>query len=222
MDIKVILTGATGMVGEGVLMECLSHPSVTEVLSVSRKPTGRSHPKLKEYIVPDFLALQPGDEKLEGYDACFFCTGVSSVGMKEAEYTRITYDTTVHFATVLAAQRREMTFIYVSGASTDSTEKGRAMWARVKGKTENDLLKLPFSKVYNFRPGFMKATAGQQNLLPLYKYIGWTFPFFKLIMPNKVSTLKQVGLAMINSTLTGSGKPVMEVRDINQMSTVSG
>lgn len=222
MNIKVIITGATGMVGEGVLMECLNHPSITAVLSVSRKPSGRSHPKLKEYIVPDFLALQADDEKLKGYDACFFCAGISSIGKKEEEYARITYDTTIHFAKVLAAQNREMTFIYVSGASTDSTEKGRIMWARVKGKTENDLLKLPFSGVHNFRPGFMKATPGQQNLLPLYKYIGWTFPFFKMIMPNKVSTLKQVGQAMINCVLTASGKQVMEVKDINRMSAVTG
>jgi hypothetical protein len=215
MGYKIILTGATGMVGEGVLLECLEHPQVSEVLSVSRKPTGMLHSKLKEYIVPDFLQLKEDDENLRGYDACFSCAGVSSVGMKETEYTRMTYDTTIHFAKVLLHQNPQMTFIYVSGASTDSTEKGRMMWARVKGRTENDLIKMPFKKVYNFRPGFMQLTPGQKNALKLYKFFGWMFPFFKLVFPNNTSTLKQVGRAMINSLIIGSDKSVLEVRDIN-------
>src|SRR5262245_931870 len=126
------------MVGEGVLLECLSSQNVTEVLSVSRRPTGRQHPKLKEYIVPEFLDLKPGDEMLRGYDACFFCAGVSSIGKDEAEFTRLTYDTTLTFARALAPNP-QMTFMYVSGGGTDSSERGRMMWARVKGKTENDL-----------------------------------------------------------------------------------
>jgi nucleoside-diphosphate-sugar epimerase len=129
---KIIITGTTGMVGEGVLFECLAHPQITEVLSVSRKPSGVTHPKLKEYIVPDFLALQENDEKLKGYDACFFCAGVSSVGMKESEYTRITYNTTLNFAKAVNPNP-QMSFVYVSGSGTDSSEKGKLMWARVKG-----------------------------------------------------------------------------------------
>ena len=134
------------MIGEGVLIECLANPQITEVLSVSRKPTGKSHPKLSEYIVSDFLALEEQDEKLKGYDACFFCTGVSSIGMKEEEYRRITYDTTLHFARALNPNPK-MTFIYVSGKGTNSSEKG-SMWARIKGKTENDLAKLPFKQTF--------------------------------------------------------------------------
>ncbi|MES2726433.1 MAG: NAD-dependent epimerase/dehydratase family protein [Bacteroidota bacterium] len=217
MSYKVIVTGATGMVGEGVLIECLAHPQVSEVLSVSRKSNGLTHPKLKEYLVPDFLSMKMDDEKVKGYDACFFCAGVSSIGMKEEEYNRITFDTTVHFAKVLLQQNPQMTFIYVSGASTDSTEKGRQMWARVKGKTENTLAQMPFKKVYNFRPGFMKLTPGQKNALPLYKYIGWMYPILKAIFPNSASTLAQVGQAMINSLIIGSDKQILEVRDINEL-----
>jgi uncharacterized protein YbjT (DUF2867 family) len=217
MDYKIIITGATGMVGEGVLLECLSHPRVSALLSVSRKPAGISHPKLKEYIVPDFLGLKEDDENMKGYDACFFCAGVSSIGMKEAEYSRITYDTTIHFARVLLHQNPQMTFIYVSGSGTDSTEKGRVMWARVKGKTENTLAAMPFKKVYNFRPGFMKLTPGQKNALKLYKYVGWLYPFLKLVLPNGTSTLKQVGQAMINILIKGSDRQVLEVKDINKL-----
>ncbi|MEP7322886.1 MAG: NAD-dependent epimerase/dehydratase family protein [Saprospiraceae bacterium] len=217
MNFKIIITGTTGMVGEGVLLECLAHPRISEVLSVSRKSNGMAHPKLKEYLVPDFLNLKGGDENLKGYDACFYCAGISSVGMKEAEYTRITYDTTIHFAQVVLHQNPAMTFIYVSGGSTDSTEKGKVMWARVKGKTENDLAKMPFKKVYNFRPGFMKLTPGQKNALKLYKYFAWMYPLLKLFLPNGTSTMKQVGQAMINSLIIGSDKQILEVRDINPL-----
>jgi len=217
MSFKIIITGATGMVGEGVMLECLAHSLVSEVLSVSRKSTGISHPKLKEYVVPDFLSLKAGDDVLKGYDACFFCAGVSSIGMKEPEYSRITYDTTIHFADVVLRQNPQMTFIYVSGRSTDSSETGKIMWARVKGKTENALAKMPFKKVYNFRPGFMKITPGQKNALKAYKYVGWMYPFFKLVLPNATSTLKQVGLAMINCLIKGSDKQILEVSDINKL-----
>ena len=220
MSYKVIITGATGMVGEGVLIECLAHPQISEVLSVSRKPNGMSHPKLKQYITPDFLALEEDDENLYRYDACFFCAGVSSVGMKEIEYTRMTYDTTIHFAKVVLKQNPQMTFIYVSGASTDSSETGNLMWARVKGKTENALTRMPFKKVYNFRPGFMKLTPGQRNALKLYKYVGWMYPVLKVLLPNSTSTLKQVGQAMINCLVKGSDKQILEVKDINDLGSV--
>lgn len=214
---KVILTGATGMLGEGVLLECLAHAQVEAVLCVNRKPTGRSHPKLKEYIVPEFLDLKNNDENLEGYDACFFCAGISSIGMNEADYTRITYDTTIHFAKVVLEQNPQIAFTYVSGTATDSSEKGKIMWARVKGKTENALAAMPFKNVYLFRPGLIQAAPGQKNLLPLYKYLGWIFPLFKFIFPNKASTMKQIGQAMINAVLMDYPKHILEVKDINKL-----
>ena len=151
MKIKAIITGATGMVGEGVLHECLLHPDVESVLVINRKPCGVKHEKLKEIIHKDFLDLSAIEEQLAGYNACYFCAGVSSVGKKEDEYTRITYDLTLNFANTLVKLNPDMTFCYVSGVGTDSTEKGRSMWARVKGKTENDLLKLPFKAAYMFQ-----------------------------------------------------------------------
>lgn len=217
MSYKVIITGATGMVGEGVLLECLEHPQISEVLSVSRKSTNRTHPKLKEYLVPEFLNLSLDDENLKGYDGCFFCAGVTSLGKKEPEYTQLTFDTTVHFAKVVLNQNPNSTFIYVSGSGTDSSEKGSIMWARVKGKTENTLAAMAFKKVYNFRPGFMKLTPGQKNALPAYKYFAWMYPILKVLWPNGTSTLKQVGLAMINALITGIDKQVLEVKDINKL-----
>jgi hypothetical protein len=186
-------------------------------LSVGRRPCGTSHPKLKEYIVPDFLGLSEHDETLKGYDGCFFCAGISSVGMKEADFHRITYDTTIHFAKVVLHQNPLLTFIYVSGSGTDSSETGRLMWARVKGKTENALSKMPFKNEYNFRPGFMKLTPGQKNALDLYKYFAWMYPILKIVSPNRVSTLRQVGQAMINCLIYGSDKQILEVKDINKI-----
>lgn len=217
MNYNVIITGATGMVGEGVLLECLDHPRVAEVLSVSRRSCGRTHPKLKEYLVPDFLSLRSDNENLKGYDACFFCAGVSSVGMKEADYTRLTYDTTLAFAKAVLGQSPQAVFTYVSGTGTDSSEKGRSMWARVKGRTENALAALPFRKVHLFRPGFLKLTPGQLHELKLYKYFGWLYPLLKVVMPNGTSTLRQLGRAMINTLVTGYPKNILEVKDINTL-----
>jgi uncharacterized protein YbjT (DUF2867 family) len=217
---KVIITGTTGMVGEGVLLECLENPRVSEVLSVSRKTTGRNHPKLSEYIMPDFTQLQEGDTKLTGYDACFFCAGVSSVGMKEDDYRRITYDTTLAFAKALTP-KPEMTFTFVSGAGTDSSEQGRSMWARVKGKTENDLMKLPFKRVFAFRPAMMIATEGQRHVLKAYKYISWSFPLLKLVAPNYINTITQIGKAMIAAAESGYEKQVIEVREIKALSNLA-
>lgn len=214
---KIIITGTTGMVGEGVLLECLEHPAINEVLSVSRKPTGYTHPKLKEYIVPDFLSLKSNDEMMTGYDACFFCAGISSVGMKEDEYTRITYNTTLNFAKALGPHS-QMTFIYVSGGGTDTSEKGRLMWARVKGKTENDLLKLPFEKAFAFRPGFMKVMRTQRYVPKLYHYVSWLFPVLKAFVPGFVNTMTQVGQAMIYAAQSGYEKKVVEVKDITILS----
>jgi uncharacterized protein YbjT (DUF2867 family) len=215
MQIKVIITGATGMVGEGVLIECLKHPDVKEVLMVNRKPFELKDPKLKELIIPDFLKLDTFGSQLKGYDACFFCAGISSVGMSEQQYTKITYNTTIHFAEKLSALNPQMIFNYVSGAQTDSTEKGKSMWARVKGRTENALMRLPFKKVYNFRPGLMKPTPGQKNIKSVYKIIAGLYPIFKVFIPSQVSPMSTVGLAMINSVTKGYEKQILEVKDIN-------
>ena len=214
---KVIITGTTGMVGEGVMLECIEHPDVDEVLSVSRRPYGVSLPKLKECIVPDFMKAEDVAQQLTGYDACFFCAGVSSVGKDEAEYTRITYDTTLHFAETVARLNPGMVFTYVSGAGTDSTEKGRTMWARVKGRTENALTRVGFRAAYNFRPGFMKAMPGQRNLPGFYKAIGWLHPVLRMVVPMYVSTLEDVGKAMIRCVTQGYPKPILEVKDINAL-----
>ncbi|HWK58289.1 MAG TPA: NAD-dependent epimerase/dehydratase family protein [Parapedobacter sp.] len=214
---RVIITGTTGMIGEGVLIECLAHPLITEVLSVSRKPTGKQHPKLKEYIVGDFLSLEEDDAILKGYDACFYCAGISAVGKVEEEYKRVTYDTTMHFAKVLDP-RPNISFIYVSGGGTDGTEKSRMMWARVKGKTENDLAKLPFKQAFGFRIGFVKPAAGQQLVLRAYKYISWLFPVIKSLFPNMYNTMKQVTQAMIHVAQYGYERNVIYVRDIHKMS----
>ncbi|CAA7391202.1 NAD-dependent epimerase/dehydratase family protein [Chryseobacterium fistulae] len=212
--IKIILTGATGMVGEGVLMECLENPNVSEILSVSRKPSGKKHVKLKEYIVPDFLQIDMNDQNFKGYDACFFCAGISSIGINETDYTTITYDTTLHFAKVVLKQNPEMVFNYVSGAHTDSTESGKLMWARVKGKTENTLKKLGFSSVYNFRPGFMKPIQGQVNIKWYFKPFILLFP---ILFPSKSLTLHEVGKAMINAVKYGYPLSTLEIKNIKDL-----
>jgi hypothetical protein len=214
MKIKAIITGATGMVGEGVLHECLLHPDVESVLVINRRPCGITHQKLTEIIHTDFYNLSSIEPWLSGYNACFFCLGVSSVGIKDDEYFRISYTLTMHFAQTLCKLNPGMTFCYVSGAGTDSTEKGMLKWARVKGKTENDLMKLPFRQALAFRPAFMLPTKGLKNTLPAYKYVTWLYPIVKPLFPNYFGTLKDVGLAMVNSVLLGSEKKVLEAKDI--------
>lgn len=214
MKIKAIITGATGMVGEGVLHECLNNPDVESVLIINRKPAGVSHPKLKEIIHKDFFNITPIEAQLRDYNACFFCLGVSSVGMKEPEFNHLTYDLTMHVAQILAGLNPDMTFCYISGAGTDSTGKGRSMWARVKGKTENELMRLPFKAAYMFRPGYLHPTTGLKNTSPYYRYISWLFPVLKTIAGNYVSTLQELALAMINAVTKGYEKPILEVKDI--------
>lgn len=215
--IRVIITGATGMVGEGVLHECLLHTDVESVLVINRKACGINHPKLKEIIHADFFDLSTIRNELVGYNACFFCLGVSSIGMREPEYAKLTHTLTMHVADTLSFQNPGMSFCYVSGAGTDSTEKGRIMWARVKGKTENDLMKLPFKGVYNFRPAIIKPTRGLQNTLKLYHYFGWMMPLVQLVAPNSICSLKEVGLAMINVAINAYDKHTLEVKDIKAL-----
>lgn len=212
--INAIITGATGMVGEGVLHECLNHPDVESVLVINRKPCGVVHSKLREIIHAGFSDLSPIADQLSGYNACFFCAGVSSVGVKEPEYTRITYTLTLNFAQTLSMMNPDMVFCYVSGAGTDSSEKGRMMWARVKGKTENDLMKLPFKRVYAFRPAFMLPTKGLKNVLPSYKYLIWLYPVLRQLFPGYFGTLRELGLAMIHVVKSGYNRQVLELKDI--------
>ncbi len=208
------------MVGEGVLLTALNHECVESVLVIGRRPCLVMHTKLKEIIHHDFFDYSDIEEQLQGYDACFFCLGVSSVGMNERDYSRITYDLTMQAATVLSRYNPAMTFCYVSGTGTDSTEQGRIMWARVKGRTENHLAKLPFKSVYSFRPGLLKPINGQRNVKPLFKVFAWPYPLWKVLFPGAVSTIADVGLAMINATLYGYSKKVIENRDIAQLAGI--
>ncbi|HIC8807306.1 TPA: epimerase [Elizabethkingia anophelis] len=218
MKLKVIITGATGMVGEGVLQESISNPNVEKILLINRKPSGYTHPKIEEILHSDFSDISALTSQVTGYNACFFSLGVSSIGMNEEQYTKVTYDLTLGFAKTLAEVNPQMTFCYVSGASTDSTEKGKQMWARVKGKTENDLMKLPFKAVYNFRPGFMKPTKSAKNIKGFFKFINAVYPLLRAISSTYFLTLEEVGKAMINAVLRGYPKHVLEVGDIKKLS----
>jgi hypothetical protein len=218
MKIKAIITGVTGMVGEGVLAECLAHSDVEEILVISRRSCGITNPKLTEIVHKDFFDLAPVADKLKGYNACFFCLGVSSVGLNEEEYFRLTHTLTMNFAGILAKLNPDMTFCYISGAGTDSTEKGRMSWARVKGKTENDLMKLPFKKVFACRPAFMLAAKGARNVPRFYWPLSFLYPVLRLLFPKYVTTLKEVALAMINAVIYGYHTPVLEVTDLLELS----
>jgi len=219
---KVIITGATGMVGKGVLLECLDHEAISEVLVIGRNPVGMEHPKFREMIHQDFLDFSSVIHQLKGYDACFFCMGISAAGLKEEEYRRITYDYTLSLAKVLLDQNPQMTFTYVSGQGTDSTEKGRMMWARVKGKTENDLLNLGFKDAYMFRPGAIIPLRGIKSRTKayqfMYDYFMWLVKLIKFLSPNSVVNTTQIGLAMINVMLEGYEKKVLGPKDIITLS----
>lgn len=224
MKIKAIITGSTGMVGKGVLLECLDSPKVESVLVINRKPVGIKHEKLKEIIHADFYDLSNIEEQLKGYNACYFCLGVSSFRMSEADYTKVTHDLTIHFAETVLRMNPGMTFTYVSGVGTDSSEKSRTMWARVKGKTENDLLAMPFKAAYMFRPGFIQPMKGIKSATKLYNAIYVVFkplyPLLKTISPNGVTSTVQLGLAMINVTLEGHEKKVLQAKEINELAAL--
>ena len=216
---NVILFGATGMVGQGVLRECLLDRDIQQVLTVGRSATGQQHPKLRELTVPDLMDLTAVEPQLSGYDACFFCTGVSSAGMTEEKYTHLTYDLTLSVAQTLARLNPTMTFLYISGAGTDSTEKGRIMWARVKGRTENALLSLPFKSAYMFRPGFIQPLHGIRSKTRLYQFLYDILapiqPLLKGRLPKYITTTEQLGRAMITVAKNGYPKPILESLDIN-------
>ncbi len=207
-----MLTGATGMVGEGVLLECLENPTVSEVLMINRRHFDLVHPKLKELVVADFLNLAGVKEQLIGYDACFYCAGISSLGMSEMDYTKITYDTTMQFARTLKEINSDMVFIFVSGSHTDSTEQGKLMWARVKGRTENELKELFPGRQYNFRPGLIKPSKGQHNFKGYNRYIKLLYPVLSPFF--SACNLQQVACAMIRTSVSGYDKNILEVKDI--------
>jgi uncharacterized protein YbjT (DUF2867 family) len=218
---KVILFGATGMVGQGVLRECLFDAEVEAVLTVGRRATGQAHPKLREIVRPDVSDLAPVVDQVRGYDACFYCLGVSSVGMRELQYTQLTYDLTTKVAQFLATVDPGMTFVYVSGAGTDSTEHGRSMWARVKGRTENALLRLPFRAAYMFRPGIIRPLHGIRSNARSYRIAyALLLPFVLLVSavaPNSLTTTEKVGRAMIHAGARGAPHPLLSTRDINEL-----
>lgn len=216
MSIKAIITGATGMVGEGVLHVCLNSPDVESVLVLNRKPCEVTHPKLKEIIHKDFLDLTSIEDQLAGYNAGYFCAGVSSIGKKENEYRKITYDLTLNFANTLVQLNPEMVFTYISGVGTDSTEKGRSMWGRVKGKTENDLMKLPFKDSYMYRPGYIQPIKGLKNTYKVYKFLRPLYPMFEKLFPKYVGRLEEIGNSMIYVTLNRYEKKVLECEDIRR------
>jgi len=220
---KVILFGATGMVGQGVLRECLLDDGVEQVLTIGRVSTGQRHAKLREVVHKDLLDYSAIEGALSGYDACFFCLGVSAAGMTEQDYTRVTYDLTLAAARVLARLNPGMTFIYVSGTGTDSSEKGRTMWARVKGRTENALLQFPFKAKYMFRPGFIQPLHGIVSKTKLYRVlytvVGPLYPVWKTLLPRYVTTTEQVGRAMLHVARHGAPKTLLENVDINALAS---
>jgi uncharacterized protein YbjT (DUF2867 family) len=215
---RVLLFGATGMVGQGVLRECLLDPNVEQVQTVGRTPTRMQHPKLREIVHPDLFYYSKIEADLSGFDACFFCLGVSSAGMKAEEYERITYGITLAAAETLCRLNPQMKFVYVSGAGTDSTERGRSMWARVKGKTENALLRLPFAAAYMFRPGMIQPLHGIRPKATFYRafysILKPLVPVLRRLFPNQVLTTEEVGRAVLAVARRGYPKPILEIRDI--------
>jgi len=219
--VKVLLFGATGMVGQGVLRECLLDSVAERVMAVGRTGTGRQEPKLGELVVPDVASLGGVEGQLAGYDACFFCLGVSSLGMVEERYTRLTYDLTLSVARTVARCSPGLTFVYVSGAGTDSSERGRSMWARVKGRTENELLRLPFKAAYMFRPGAILPLHGVRSRT---RWIRWMYalaapivPAWRALLPDSITTTEQVGRAMLRVVRDGYPTRILETRDINRL-----
>jgi uncharacterized protein YbjT (DUF2867 family) len=219
--LKVILLGATGMVGQSVLRECLLDPEVETVLAIGRNATAQQHEKLHEIVLNDLSDLSSIEDRLSGYDACFFCLGVSAAGMKEEAYRRVTYDLTISVARILSRLNPDMTFIYVSGAGTDSTERGRMMWARVKGKTENALLQMPLKAAYMFRPAYIQPLHGIRTKTKwygaLYAMMAPLYPAWKLLFPKYVTTTECVGRAMLKVAKRGAPKSVLENQAISSV-----
>jgi uncharacterized protein YbjT (DUF2867 family) len=223
--VKVLLFGATGMVGQGVLRECLLDPRVDSVLAVGRTSVRQRSEKLQELLLPDVGDLAAAEERLRGYDACFFCLGITSAGKSEAEYRRVTHDLTIRAAQTLVRLNPGMTFVYITGAGTDSTEQGRSMWARVKGQTENELLRMPFKAAYMFRPGVIQALHGirpkSTTYRVLYTVLWPIILLVRAVSPNSVTTTERVGRAMIHVAIEGAPTHFLSTRDINRLGAPS-
>jgi uncharacterized protein YbjT (DUF2867 family) len=224
--LRIILFGASGMVGQGVLRECLLDPGVERVLSVGRSATGVTHPKLQDLVHADLFDYRAVEADLRGFDACFFCLGVSAGGLSEAAYTRITFDLTLAAAQALAWLNPSMTFIYISGSGTDSSERGRVMWARIKGRTENALLRLPFKAAVMLRPAGIQPMHGERSKTPLYRVfyrVGQPLlPLLRRLVPGWLTTTEDLGRLMIRRARTGAPKPVLESRDIAALAARNG
>lgn len=218
---KIILFGATGMVGSAALLECLNSHKVTEILTIGRRATGKSHPKLREIEHQDLSDFTKLSAQLSGYDACFYCVGIASAGLSEQEYQRVTHDFTLAAAKVLAAQNPAMTFVFISAAGADSTEQGRIMWARIKGKTENALLKMPFKRVYAFRPAIIQPQDGIVSRTTLYRVsyrlLSPVLPLIKKMFPKHFITTREMGRALLNVAENGAPKAVLESFDIREL-----
>jgi uncharacterized protein YbjT (DUF2867 family) len=215
---NVLIFGATGMVGQGVLRECLLDPNVKLAATIGRSATGQQNPKLREIVLQDLSNYAPIEDQLSGFDACFFCLGISASGMTEEAYARITYGITIAAAETLSRLNPKMVFIYVSGTGTDNSEKGRIMWARVKGKTENALLRMPFAAAYMFRPGFIEPAHGEISRTKLYRVL-FTFakplrPLLRRAFPNQILTTEEIGRAMLNLVTHHYPKHILEIKDI--------
>jgi uncharacterized protein YbjT (DUF2867 family) len=214
MEINAIIFGATGHIGQGVLIECLEHPDVKSILIIVRKSCGIEHGKVREIIHEDFHDYKSIEDKLSGYNACFFCLGTSSMRMKEEDYRRITQEFAVEAAEVLSRQNNDMTFCFISGAGTDETEKSRMMWARVKGRTENALKEFPFKSLYLMRPAYIQPMKGVKSSLKMYNIMGPLYPVWRFLFPKGVTNTVEVGQAMINAVLHGYDKQTLENSDI--------
>lgn len=222
MGYKVVITGTTGMVGKGVLLECLDHPSIDAILIVNRNSLGITHSKLKEVLVKDFFDLSSISDQMKVYDACFFCLGITSIGQSEESYARTTYDLTINFAEAFIDKNENSLFFYVSGTGTDSSEKGRTMWARVKGKTENRLLGMPFKKAYMFRPGYIQPLRGIKSKTQWYQAIYNIFkPIYHILkhFPSTATNTTNMGLAMINLLDGKYSKSILENKEINELAS---
>lgn len=218
---KVIITGSTGMIGKGVLLQCLDDSRIEEVLIVNRKTVGMEHPKLKEVLLKDFIDPSPIKEEIKGFDVVYFCLGISANGLSKTEYTKITYDYTLNFAKAFQKMNPEGSFFYVSGQGTDSSEKGRMMWARVKGKTENDLLKMGFKNALMFRPGAIRPMRGIKSRTSWYQIIynimSPFWGFFEWAMGDSLTNTDLIGQAMINGAENGASLTHLENKDINKL-----
>jgi len=216
--ISVLVTGSTGMVGEGVLQVCLQHPAVGKVVALNRRSVGFSHPKMTEILLPDFHELKSVEAQLEGLDACYHCMGISSIGIDEATYKDITYNLSILLGETMSRLNPGSVFCYLSGAGTDASETAKMSWARLKGRTENELSLMPFSAMYRYRPGFIKPLPGAMHVQSFYKYVDWMFPIGKALFPDGFSTIEEIGRSMIQVTLHEEEKKTLAGKDIRRVS----